>query len=98
MAGGGARSTLWRQIVADVFGLPVVQLLFANQSACGAALLAGGGLGIVDLAAHNWAACGPPVEPEPGRHSRYRELFSLFRSAYAKHRTDFARLKNLDQD
>ena len=98
MAGGGALSPLWRQITADVFGLPVAQLLVADQSACGAALLAGGGIGLVDPAAHDWAAYGPPVEPNPGRHARYGELFALFCDAYAKHRTDFARLEALGQD
>ncbi|MEZ4583286.1 MAG: FGGY-family carbohydrate kinase [Caldilineaceae bacterium] len=40
LAGGGARSALWQQLVADVFGLPVRPLQVADQSAAGAALLA----------------------------------------------------------
>ena len=48
MAGGGARSRLWQQIVADVFGLPVQRLAVADQSAMGAALLAGAGIGLFD--------------------------------------------------
>jgi xylulokinase len=97
-AGGGAQSPLWRQIIADLFGLPVAQLLVADQSAYGAALLAGGGIGLVDPAAHAWAAYGPPVDPNQRRHARYRELLPLFRDAYAKHRTDFGRLEEIDQD
>ena len=93
MAGGGARSVLWRQIVADVFALPVQQLLIADQSAYGAALLAGGGIGAVDPATHDWASYGPPVLPDDQRHTLYQERFSLFRDAYAKHRDDFVRLE-----
>lgn len=97
LAGGGARSGLWRQIVADVFGLPVRPLAVGEQSAFGAALLAGGGIGLFDPAeaALAWAAYGEPVEPDPRHHARYRELLALFRAAYRKHRDDFPRLQAL---
>ena len=43
MAGGGSRSPFWRQMVADVFGLPVYALATTDQAAMGAALLAAAG-------------------------------------------------------
>jgi len=98
MAGGGAQSPLWRQIVADVFGLPVEQLRVADQSAYGAAILAGGGIGVVDPATHSWASYGSPVEPDGRRLAQYRALLELFREAYAVHRQDFARLETLTRD
>ena len=39
-SGGGARSRLWRQILADVFGKPVVTMASDEGSALGAAILA----------------------------------------------------------
>ena len=97
MAGGGARSPLWRQIVADVFNLPVQRLEVDEQSAMGAILLAGGGVGLFDPGptAQAWAAYGPPVEPDARRHAFYQELLALFRSAYQKHREDFRQLQEL---
>jgi xylulokinase len=97
LAGGGGRSRLWQQIIADLFGLPVQQLTVAEQSALGAALLAGAGAGIFDLieAAQTWATYGAPVEPEPQRHALYQGLLPLFRSAYQKHREDFRQLQAL---
>jgi xylulokinase len=97
MAGGGARSQLWRQIVADVFGLPVQRLEVGQQSALGAILLAGGGVGLFDPAstAQAWATVGPAVEPDTGRRATYQALLALFRSAYQKHRDDFRQLQNL---
>jgi xylulokinase len=97
MAGGGARSQLWQQIVADVFGLPVQRLRVGEQSALGAALLAGGGAGLFDpgSTAPTWVAYGPPVEPDGQRHAFYQALLALFRSAYQKHRQDFCQLQNL---
>ena len=95
MAGGGARSQLWRQIVADVFGLPVQLLSVGEQSALGAALLAGGGIRLFDpgSTARAWATYGPPVEPDGQRHALYQSLLTLFRSAYQKHREDFRQLQ-----
>jgi len=97
MAGGGARSAVWRQIVADVFGLPVQRLQVAEQSAMGAALLAGVGMGLFDPleVAQRWAVYGPATGPEGGRHAQYGELLSIFRDAYRKHREDFTRLREV---
>jgi len=39
--GGGARSELWRQLLADILGLPVHRMLVDEGPAYGAALLAG---------------------------------------------------------
>jgi len=97
MAGGGARSQLWQRIVADVFGLPVQQLEVGEQSALGAILLAGGGVGLFDpgSTAQMWAAYGPLVEPDGQRHALYQTLLPLFCSAYQKHREDFRQLRTL---
>lgn len=99
MAGGGAGSQLWRQIVADVFGLPVRRLEVKEQAAMGAILLAGAGLTLFDPAetARQWASYGPPLVPDQQRHALYRELLGLFRSAYRKHRDDFGWLQRLQE-
>ncbi|HEU5430967.1 MAG TPA: FGGY-family carbohydrate kinase, partial [Thermomicrobiales bacterium] len=86
MAGGGARSPLWRQIAADVFGLPVVALATADQAAIGAVILAIAGVAGRDPVetARAWAAYGPPVTPNRERHARYAELYAIFREAYGE--------------
>ncbi|HEX9921670.1 MAG TPA: xylulokinase [Anaerolineae bacterium] len=97
MAGGGARSRLWQQIVADIFGLPVRRLDVSDQSALGAALLAGAGVGQFDpvQAAQDWARYGPPLDPDQQQLAIYQDMLSLFRDAYQKHRTNFHRLQAL---
>jgi xylulokinase len=97
LAGGGARSPAWRQIVADVFGLPVNRLVVPEQSAAGAALLAGAGIGLFDAgeAAQEWARYDPPIEPDSRRHARYQEILPIFQRAYQMHREDFIRLGDL---
>src|SRR3972149_11198318 len=46
LAGGGARSPLWGQIVAGVFGLPVQRLKTTEPSALGAGPFARAGMGL----------------------------------------------------
>lgn len=94
LAGGGSRSPLWRQIVADLFGLPVAPLVANEQSALGAALLAGEAL-------HWWKALEQQLDcvqfedevlPNPAAHQRYMQLHSFFQDAYRANRTLFRQL------
>jgi xylulokinase len=93
LAGGGARSSLWRQIVADVFGLPVTPLLTVEQSALGAALLAGAGIGQLSLvdSARRWAAYGEAFMPDPAQHAQYAEMLGRYRALYARNRDLYPR-------
>jgi xylulokinase len=99
LAGGGARSSVWRQIVADVFGMPILPLANVEGSAFGAALLAGAGIGAYDLAptARDWARYGDPIPPNGEAHGRYRSLLPIFRDAYVKLRNDFRALAPLSE-
>ncbi len=99
LAGGGAKSHLWQQIIADVFDLEVTPVKTIEQSARGAALLAGEGMGWFEVAtmAKEWAERGPIVAPDRSRHEIYRQLLPVFRDAYAKHVDDFERLSAIDR-
>lgn len=91
LAGGGARSPLWQQTVADLFGLPVRPLLQADGSAMGAAMLAAAAANLVSLpeAIATWPQFGEVVTPTPAATSVYRSLMPIFRRAYTTHRDDF---------
>jgi xylulokinase len=84
MGGGGARSPFWRQMVADVFNLPVYALVTTDQAGMGAALLAMTGVRGQDpvATAQTWARYGTPAEPDGTRQRQYEEIFALFREAY----------------
>jgi xylulokinase len=97
LAGGGARSRLWRQIVADIFDLPVRPSRLADQSAVGAAILAASAEMKVPagtLGAQS-AKFDEVVEPIRANVERYAELRELFRDIYTKHSGDFHRLVEL---
>jgi xylulokinase len=84
LAGGGARSDLWCQMVAEVFGLPVQKLHVGEQSAQGAALLAGAGMGLFDIVetSARWAQYETTIEPDLVNQVEYQEVFALYRSIY----------------
>lgn len=97
IAGGGSKSDIWCQIIADVFNLPVQQLVVTEQSAVGAILLAGQGIGRFDLVttAQQWAEYRSPLLPDPQAHATYQTLLPIFRAAYHKHQSDFDTLNHL---
>jgi xylulokinase len=99
LTGGGVRSKTWTQIVADMFGLPVLPNREADGSALGAALLAGSSLDwfTPQDGAAQWLRLADPVEPRPESRAVYEKAFGVFASAYDKHRSDFPILASLDR-
>jgi xylulokinase len=91
LAGGGARSRFWQQIVADVFGLPVQPLRTAEQSANGAIILAGAAIGLLDPAeaARTWAHYGSLLPPDLHRHAFYQERLVAFQALYQRNAGHF---------
>ncbi len=95
LAGGGANSPLWRQIIADVFGCPVRPLQVTAQSALGACALAGMGAGLIGLETivGQWISYGAPITPNPTHYACYQEQFAIYREAYRSNRMLFTKLQ-----
>jgi xylulokinase len=88
---GGARSTLWKQVTADVLGLPLETLRSHPGSALGAAFAAGMGVGaFTDWSTiDRFVAIGEVVEPH--EHDRYEQPYQTYRALYPALRTVIAR-------
>ncbi len=97
LAGGGARSPLWRQLVADMFEMTVYPSSVADQSAIGAAVLAAAWhqRARASEIGHTWATFDAAVEPQPDGLLTYRELRDIYRRIYQSHRDDFRTLGRL---
>ncbi len=83
--GGGARSLVWRQVLADVFGTELVTINVTESTAYGAALLAGVGTGVYASVAEACAATihvVDRVEPDRDRQVMYEEYYPIYRSLY----------------
>jgi xylulokinase len=83
--GGGARSALWRQIIADVTGLEIERPANGDAS-FGAALVAGIGVGLFASPEAAVQACVRIVDrclPDLRRHDLYTRLFAIYKDAQA---------------
>lgn len=84
-SGGGLESDVWRQIVADILGLPLHQSILTEQAGIGAALLAGVGVGIYP---NFEAACRPLMnygrisEPNSEHQALYQARYEQFLRLY----------------
>ena len=96
--GGGSESNVWRQILADILGLPLQKSLLAEQAAIGAALLAGVGIGIYSTfeeAGAQTSQYGNVTEPIPERIALYNTLYEEYKALYPRLRDDFHLLSAL---
>jgi len=85
LGGGGARSKLWQQIQADIYGQSV-ELVEADEGAAyGAALLGGVGVGTwssVDEACAVAIRVRERIEPEPGARSLMDQGYQAYQLIY----------------
>ena len=98
-SGGGALSSLWRQIHADVFNREVITVSgSAEGGAYGAALVAGAGTGV-------WASVEEAVQvvrgesvtvPIPGNIGIYDQMFDIYQQLYGRLRDTFDQIARID--
>ncbi len=93
VSGGGSRSALWRQMMADVFGTEIVEVNVTQGAAYGAALLAGVGTGVYLSAME---ACERTVHEvgstKPGPNAgEYAESYERYRTLYPVLAPEFKR-------
>ncbi|MBC7249789.1 MAG: xylulokinase [Anaerolineae bacterium] len=91
VSGGGARSPLWRQIMADVLGVELVTVNTTEGAAYGAAVLAATGVGAfsdVDSACAAIIRLTGRTAPGPAR-AAYQQLYPLYRDLYPALRPSF---------
>ena len=85
--GGGAKSSLWLQIQADIFNTKVVALQNEQGPGMGAAILAAVGLGwfgSVQEAANKFTSFGKTYEPVPENVAHYCEYYKLYKKVYGQ--------------
>jgi xylulokinase len=83
--GGGAKSPLWRRIIADVLGVELVTTNASEGPAFGAALLAGVASGVYSSVQEACAATVRVVErtePQPQHAAVYARMYEQYRALY----------------
>jgi xylulokinase len=99
-SGGGARSALWRQLQADIFGTTVSTVNALEGPAFGAALLAGVGAEVfpsVEAACAATIAEQATMSPRAQSSASYGRLYSVYRGLYGALKPQFDALATFSQ-
>jgi xylulokinase len=99
ISGGGARSSLWSQILADVLGVELATVNTTEGAAYGAALLAAVGAGCFESVE---AACAAAIritgQTAPSDASRdYQDFYPRYQALYPALRSEFAQLSHMSR-
>ncbi|MCZ8512082.1 xylulokinase [Paenibacillus filicis] len=97
VSGGGARSRFWRQMIADIFGLPVVTVNSTEGPAYGAAVMAASGVLGRDIPSlcEDWIRIQESIEPNPAARKRYEAYYAIYRTLYGTLKDTFHQLTDL---
>jgi xylulokinase len=78
---GGSKSTLWKQIHADVLGIELRPVRGHPGASLGAAVIAAIGVGALDdwSDAARFVSLDPPVVPDPVRRAAYDDAYPIWR-------------------
>jgi len=96
--GGGAKSRIWQQILADILGEEINLLNVEEGPAFGAALIAGVGVGIYDSfaeAVNRIIKVKKTIVPRIQDTEKYNNYYKLYKKLYYSLEEDFKKLKNL---
>ena len=98
MLGGGSRSPLWCQIMADALGRSVKLVREQESTALGAGIHAAAAVELhSDIRAAAGAMTGieTTFEPDPAAHARYSQIFETYRDIYPSLKGTFRRMAEI---
>lgn len=99
LSGGGAKSSLWRQILADVLGAEFVTVNTTEGAAYGAALLAGVAVGTwpnVDVACAQTISISDRISPDARSVATYKVVYEHYRNLYPTLKPTFHALASIE--
>jgi xylulokinase len=98
ITGGGAKSKLWRKMLADMYGCQVSVPATNEGAALGAAILAGVGTGVYSSLAESCAQLigkGDTILADEANTKAYMSYFALYKQLYLSLKNDFKTLSGL---
>ena len=98
LIGGGAKSAVWRQILADILELPIcLPTLTTEATAMGALVAAGVGIGLFSdfSVIDRLISIHEAEQPDPTHYQHYATLLDLFSQAYEALNPIFSELAKL---
>lgn len=96
--GGGGKSPIWRQMLADLYDCPVKTVEQSEGPALGVAILAGVSCGVysdVESACAKLLSVKQSTEPNPAQREIYARYHRLYQKLYASLKADYTELAQL---
>jgi xylulokinase len=96
--GGGAKSPFWRQMLSDIFALPVKTVRCTEGPSLGAAILAAVGAGVYPSVK---AGCEVMISedkshaPDMNKHAQYEPYYKLYTELYPRLKDSYKKLAQL---
>ena len=100
IGGTAAKNEIWNQIIADVLGHPLYAISETHIEVLGAALLAGVGIGLIDiddLMSNETDQDITVYEPNPENRRLYCELYKIYKSLHPALSNQFQQIKTIEQ-
>lgn len=100
ICGGGGRSPLWRQMLADLYRCPVKTIASEQGPALGAAILAGVGAGVYDSVAEGCSMAvlqGEHSTPDMANAEAYEPYYQLYCKLYPALQKSFETLGSMEK-
>lgn len=98
ITGGAAQSMVWRQMAANIFGMPIIRHIDLAGSTYGAAILTAVGLAIypsIKACAEAWIESGDVTHPNMVLHDNYLAYFDVYKGLYSSLKDSFDKLDTL---
>lgn len=96
--GGGAKSKVWSQMLADVTGKRFHKINREDIALWGAAILAGSGVGAIEdikKTAHQYVGACAVYEPDESTHQEYQKYKNLYKEYLGELHDFYVRLKEI---
>lgn len=97
--GGGGKSSLWRQMLSDIYSCEVKTTVSSEGPALGAAILAGVGAGLYSSVED---ACAQLIKtkelhkPQAQNSAKYEKIYSIYKALYGSVKEQYASLRSVD--
>lgn len=98
ISGGGAKSKLWKSIIADLFGIEINTLNCTEGAPYGAAILAAVGIGYynnISEACETVLKIDSSTLPNKNNFNLYNDYYSVYRELYPSLKTSFGSISAL---
>ncbi|MBS3766968.1 MAG: xylulokinase [Candidatus Cloacimonetes bacterium] len=97
--GGGAKSKVWQQILADILGHPINLLNVEEGPAYGAAIIAGVGVGVFksfEEVSDSIIKVSEQIKPNKENVKRYKKYYEIYRELYPSLKKEYKKLSKLN--